>query len=114
MTIRFDLSAQSTLVTSLSYCFGISKGQKEGIRARYVGKGFGFCEALALFGVNVDVVTVGTDGYFGPIGIERKGGDRSNMELIDLRGRHGLRQDGKAVDCRTLSTCVTGSIQVID
>src|SRR5271170_2520381 len=79
----------------------ISKNQRTEFGVRYIRKGFGFCEGLALFGVYVDVVTVGTDGYFGPIRIEGEGCDRSNMELVYLRGRHRIRQDGKAVDCRT-------------
>jgi hypothetical protein len=70
--------------------------------SKYVGKSFGFREALALFGIYVDILTVGTDRYFRPIGIEGEGSDRSNMELVDLRGRHGLRQDGKAVDCHAV------------
>ena len=43
---------------------------------------------MALFGVDVHVVAVGTDGYFGSIGIEGEGGDRSNVKLVYLRGRH--------------------------
>jgi hypothetical protein len=56
-----------------------------------------FSEAGTFLGVDVDVLGVGTEGYFGPVCVEGEGDDGAGKQLVDLRSRHfegGTGQEG--------------------
>ena len=60
-----------------------------------------FRVAGAFLGVDVDVFGVGTDGYFGAVGVEGEGDDGAGEQLVDLwSGHFGEKtgRDGEAVD----------------
>jgi hypothetical protein len=89
VTIRFDFGAQSTLVTSLS-CYQLAAVLIES----NISQSFDFSESRTFLGVDIDVTAIGSDGYLGPIDIERKGEDWADMKLICLRRGHVDRTGG--------------------
>ena len=105
--MRLDLGAQSTLVTSLSCC-NISIQEIERPWLRYIGQGFGFHVARALFCVDLEVRAVWADGDLGVVCIEGEGGDGANVELVDVRSHSECSQDGEAVHCLLQWGSLTG------